>query len=53
MILSELEAALKNQILSRFAKLGKTNVVLNGRQVDLSDPNLDIEELLAAELDLR
>ena len=49
----ELESALKNQILSKFARLGKTNVMVNGRQVDLSDPDLNIEELLAAGVDLR
>ncbi|XP_067931708.1 cytosolic carboxypeptidase 2-like [Watersipora subatra] len=52
MIMSELEATLKNQILNKFARLGKTNVMLNGKQLDLSDPELDIDELLAAGVDL-
>ena len=51
--MSELEATLKNQILNKFARLGKTNVMLNGKQLDLSDPELDIDELLAAGVDLR
>lgn len=53
MILSQLEDALKRQILSQFARLGKTNVMLNGKTVDLQDPNLNLEELLAAGIDLR
>lgn len=53
MILSQLEDALKKQILSQFARLGKTNVMLNGKTVDLQDPNLNLEELLAAGIDLR
>lgn len=53
MILSELEDTLKHQILSRFARLGKTNVMLNGRSVNLMDPDINFDELLAAGVDLR
>lgn len=53
MIMSELENTLKDQILSKFARLGKTNVTVNGKQIDLQDPNLDIEELIAAGIDTR
>lgn len=53
MVLSELEDTLKRQILNQFARLGKSSVMLNGKQVDLRDPNLNLEELLAAGIDLR
>lgn len=49
----ELEDALKRQILNQFQRLGRSTVTLNGKTVDLTDPNIRLDELLAAGIDLR
>lgn len=53
MILCELEDILKRQILSQFERLGKSSIMLNGKPVDLLDPDLKLEDLLAAGIDIR
>lgn len=52
-ILRELEEALRSQILSCIARLGRSHVVINGKQVDVNDPNLRLDQLITAGLDLR
>jgi len=52
-VLCELEDVLKQQILNQFARLGKQSVTVDGKQVDLTDPNLDIEALYAAGAEMR